>query len=220
MAHKVTHLFSQADLDNIQEAVRRAEQQTSGEIVPYVVDASDEYEEAEWRLGCLVAVVVLIAASAFHHFSDVWLPLDLAVLMVATGFSLLAGVLLVKYVPPLKRMFAGKNLIERRVSARAAQAFLSEEVFKTRDRTGILIFVSALEHKVLVVGDAGINAKVDQSEWQEVVDTLTSAIAKGEPTAGFIDAIGKAGILLRREGVERRSDDADELSDNLRIRDR
>lgn len=220
MAHKVSHLFSRADLDSIRGAVQSAERQTSGEIVPYLVDASDEYEEAEWRFGCLVVAVVLIAASAFHHYSDVWLPLDLAVLMLATGFSLLIGILLVKYVPFLKRLFAGKHLIDRRVSARAAQAFLSEEVFKTRERTGILIFVSILEHKVVVLGDAGINAKVNQSDWQAVVNTLTRAIATGKPTTGFIEAIGKAGDLLRREGVEHRSDDTDELPDNLRIRDR
>jgi putative membrane protein len=220
MAHKVSHLFSPADLERIRAAVKAAEGGTSGEIVPYLVDASDDYEEAEWRSGCLIAVLVLIAAAAVHHFSDVWLPLDFAFLLLATGLSVLGGILLVKFAPPLKRLFAGKHLIDRRVSARAAQAFLSEEVFKTRERTGILIFVSVLEHKVLIIGDSGINAKVAKADWQEAVDALTNAIAHDKPTEGLIEAISRAGKLLERAGVTRRGDDTDELSDDLRVRER
>jgi uncharacterized membrane protein len=40
--------FSQADLDAIQAAVREAEGRTSGEIVPYVVERSDEYPTTAW----------------------------------------------------------------------------------------------------------------------------------------------------------------------------
>lgn len=220
MAHRVLHLFQPGDFDRIRAAVQEAEKKTSGEIVPYLVDASDEYEEAEWRFGVLIAVLVLGGSAAFHHYSDVWLPLDLAYLLLATAISVLSGILLVKYVPPLKRLFAGKQLIERRVSASASQAFLTEEVFKTRDRSGVLIFVSVLEHKVIVLGDAGINAKVEKKEWQDLVDSLAGAIARNEPVIGLLEAIRKTGLLLERAGVARRSDDSDELPDDLRIRER
>jgi putative membrane protein len=217
MAQKVSHLFTAEDLERIKTAVQAAEGKTSGEIVPYLVDRSDEYEESEWRLGSLLALLVLGGASAFHQFSDLWLPLDVAILVLASASALLAGIALARFIPPVKRFFAGKALIDRRVNARAAEAFLAEEVFKTRERTGILLFVSVLEHKVLVLGDSGINAKVEKAEWQDLVDTLTRSIARGNPTAALLDAIGKAGNLLTRSDVRRRKDDKDELPDNLRI---
>jgi putative membrane protein len=220
MAHKVSHLFTPKDLQDIRLAVQAAEKKTSGEIVPYLVDASDEYEEAEWRFGALLAVLVLGTSAAFHQFSDVWLPLDVAILVLLTGGAFLLGLGLVRAIPSLKRLFAGGALISKRVAARAAQAFLSEEVFKTRERTGILIFVSVLEHRVLVLGDSGINAKVREGQWSDVVGIVTRAIAHGTPAAGLIEAIGSAGELLLASGVERRPDDTDELSDNLRIQER
>lgn len=217
MAQKVSHLFTPEDLERIRAAVQGAEGKTSGEIIPYFVDRCDEYEESEWRLGSLLALLVLGAVSAFHRYSDTWLPIDVAVLILAVVAALLAGILLARFVPPIKRFFAGKALIERRVNARAAEAFLAEEVFTTRERTGILIFVSVLEHRVLVLGDSGINARVDKAEWQDIVDTITRSIGKRRAVEPLIDAIGKAGSLLERKGVRRRGDDTDELPDNLRI---
>jgi putative membrane protein len=217
MAQKVSHLFRAKDLERIREAVRSAEGKTSGEIVPYLVDRSDDYEESEWRLGSLLGLVVLAGALGIHQFSNLWLPVDVALLVLATATAFLAGMGLARFIPPVKRFFAGRTLIDRRVSARAAEAFLSEEVFRTRERTGILIFVSVLEHKVLVLGDAGINAKVEKADWQDLVDTVTRSIAAGDPTNALLQAIGQAGTLLARSDVRRRKDDRDELPDDLRI---
>jgi len=217
MAHKVSHLFSAKDLEKIRNAVKSAEGKTSGEIVPYLVDRSDEYEEAEWRLGSLLGLAVLAGALGYHQFSNLWLPIDVAVLVLATAAAFLLGMGLARFIGPVKRFFSGRALIERRVNARAAEAFLAEEVFRTRERTGILIFLSVLEHKVLVLGDAGINAKVEKAEWQDLVDTVTRSITAGDPTGALLKAIGQAGALLARSDVRRRKDDRDELPDDLRI---
>jgi putative membrane protein len=161
--------------------------------------------------------VILAGALAFHQFSELWLPIDVAILVLATASAFLLGIGLARFIAPVKRFFAGRALIDRRVSARASEAFLSEEVFRTRERTGILIFVSVLEHKVLVLGDSGINAKVEKSDWQDLVDTVTRSIAAGDPAGALLQAIGKAGALLARSDVRRRPDDSDELPDDLRI---
>lgn len=127
--------------------------------------------------------------------------------------------LLVRFVPAAKRLFAGRALLERRVAQRAAEAFISEEVFKTRDRTGILIFLSLLERKVLVVGDAGINAKVEKNDWHDIVGRVVKGIRTGKPAEGLIEAIQQCGELLQRHGVTIRPDDQDELPDSLRLKD-
>jgi putative membrane protein len=103
------------------------------------------------------------------------------------------------------------------VALRAADAFISEEVFKTRDRTGILIFLSLEEHKVLVVGDRGIDAKVDRSEWEDVVARIVRGINIGHPADGLVDAIAQCGVLLEKHGFQRRQDDTNELPNRLRV---
>jgi putative membrane protein len=119
--------------------------------------------------------------------------------------------LLVQWVPALRRLLAGEELIDRRVTQRALQAFIEEEVFATRERTGILIFLSLMEHEVRVLGDAGINARVAQAEWEEVVRLITQGMRRGRAAEGLVEAIAQCGALLERCGVARRADDTDEL---------
>ncbi len=216
----VARFFSQEDLNRIQTAVQTAEGKTSGEIVPYVVDRSDAYEDADWRGASLLAVVVFSVLTVLRQYTHLWLPLDVTGIGLATLAAFAIGFLAVKFVRPLKVLFAGKHLIDHRVAERAAQAFISEEVFSTRDRTGILIFVSLLEHRVLVVGDSGINAKVKQDDWHDVVQRVVKGIREGKTAEGLVDAILQCGNLLALHGVARKSDDRDELPDALRLSDR
>lgn len=212
-------LFSEADRSRIADAVREAEGKTSGEIVPYVVEASDLYEEAEWKGAALLGTAALLTFAFLHRLTSLWLPIDIA---VSAGLTIVAaglGALLVRHVSFLKRFLAGRRLIERRVHHRALEAFVTEEVFDTRDRTGILIFLSLLEHHVYVLGDAGINAKVQRTDWEEVVKTIIDGVKKGKTIDGLVSAIRQCGTLLQKEGVQIRPDDTDELPGYLRIGD-
>jgi putative membrane protein len=182
MAPAISRLFSAADLERINAAVHDAEQRTSGEIVPYVVEQCDDYEFAEWRGGALLALLTAIVLMFLHSYTALWLPIDLAGKLLAVLIAFGAGMLLVKYIQSLKRILAGSAAMERRLHQRASEAFIAEEVFLTRDRTGILLFLSLLERRVLVLGDAGINQKVKQEEWQDVVATVVAGIRKGSGT--------------------------------------
>lgn len=216
MTNLASRLFSAADRDRIAAAVRAAEGKTSGEIVPYVVERSDNYEDAAWRAALLFAFAALGALVLLRRFTSFWFPdfLTIAfVIVVASGVGFLSANL----VPALTRIFAGRELLDLRVSQRAAEAFIAEEVFNTRDRTGILLFISLLERRVLVVGDAGINAKVQPAEWEDIVQQVANAIRAGHPAEGMIAAIQQCGVLLQKREVARRADDRDELADSLRI---
>jgi len=209
--------FTQADRDRISAAVHEAERRTSGEIVPVVVDESDRYEEAEWRAGALLGVLALSVFAAVHLLTPVWLPLRFTEWLLIIVLCFVAGMMLARFVPAVKRIFAGTELMKKRVGQRAAGVFIEEEVFATRDRTGILLFVSLTEHKVVVLGDSGINAKVQHADWQAIVDTIVDGIVQDRFVDGLVNAVGKCGALLERMGVNIRPDDRDELTDNLRV---
>ena len=59
-----TH-FSPEDLERIKAAVATAEGQTSGEIVPYYVERSDDYDESVWRGGVAAGLIALLG-EGFH----------------------------------------------------------------------------------------------------------------------------------------------------------
>lgn len=215
-------LFSKEDRARIREAVAQAEERTSGEIVPYIVPQSDQYDVAIWRGASLGAVLALCAVmlilQLYQGWSLSWLyaSWSLAVVILAAG-TLTA--LLTAFVAPIKRLFAGSALLDREVHERAMRAFVEEEVFSTRERTGILLFISLFEHRIEVVGDTGINQKVTPDEWTEVVLRVREGIKAGKVADGLVAAIALCGDLLERGGVEIRPDDVNELSDDVRIRD-
>ncbi len=219
MHPSVSRRFPPADRDRIASAVREAEKRTSGEIVPYVVAHSDHYEEAEWRAGVLLGALTFTALVVIQKFTNIWLQLDLAWAGITALGAGAVGMLLVKFIPAMKRFFAGHAMIELRVSQRAAEAFITEEVFHTHNRTGVLIFVSLLERRVLVVGDSGINAKVRKEDWHGIVHTVVASIREGKTADGIIEAVRKCGALLEKHGLHHLRSDKDELPDSLRMSD-
>ena len=214
-------LFSDEDRDRISQAIAEAERQTSGEIVPVVVPRSDTYDDLAWKGAAIGAGKALVAAMLVFQFYGGW---GLTWLYTGWGTAILAlvagviGGLLGLFVPFFKRRLAGRKRMTRAVHRHAMKVFVEEEVFDTRERTGVLLFISLLEHRIEVIGDAGINAKVSADDWVHVVERIREGIRAGRPADGLVEAIGLCGQLLGESGVERREDDVNELSDTLRIR--
>jgi putative membrane protein len=151
-------------------------------------------------------------AGGFWGFDPVWMGLP-ALVGAAVGFLL----------PPrwatLRRWLASPQLMRRRSKARAAAAFLEAEVFDTQDRTGILLFLALFERQVVVLGDSGIDAKVEPGVWDEVARAIAAGMRDGKPAAAIVTGVRRCGEILARSGVARRADDRDELSNELRWED-
>jgi putative membrane protein len=213
-------LFSDSAQARIREAVQQAEGRTSGEIVPYVVGSSDTYAAAFWLSALLGALAAPLAALLVYERMEIWgLPwavwMTLPVLAgAALGYGAAAA------IAPWRRILIGEATLERRTRRRAAVAFLEEEVFKTRDRTGVLIFLSLFEHRVVVMGDEGINRAVEEREWERIVDQIVGGVRTGRPADALVEAIRECGELLEKHKLAVRPDDTDELSDELRRHDR
>jgi len=133
--------------------------------------------------------------------------------------DLLGGALgyLLALLPPLRRALAGEATLDARARRRAAAAFLDQEVFRTRDRTGILLFLSLFERRVVLLADAGIHQAVKEGAWEEITRKLARGIRDGRPGPALVEAIGACGELLASHGVARQADDQDELPNALRL---
>lgn len=210
------------DEDRIRDAVQRAEERTAGEIVPVVVPKSASYDVATWRGSAIATLLVVTAVLLVVQFYDgwglSWLYTPWGVVLAGLGGGLVGGAI-AAYVPVVERFLAGSDLLDETVHRRALQSFVEEEVFDTRDRTGILLFVSLREHRIEVVGDTGINQQVKPGDWIGVVARIREGIRNNNLTTGLEEAIEMCGRLLERRGVNVRPDDANELSDTVRTPD-
>lgn len=208
-------LLSAAEEEAVRAAVAAAEAGTAGEVVPWVVEACDPHPEAAWKGAAAGALVALAAGWATHFATGGWGGLwAWAVLPGFTGALLgfLAGSL-----PAAKRWLVDDELLDRRVRTAAEAAFLRGEVFATRERTGVLLFVALLEHRVVVLADSGIEARVAPGEWQAIADDLVAAMRRRDLAGGLCRGIAACGRLLAERGVARQPGDVNELPDAPRL---
>ena len=96
----------------------------------------------------------------------------------------------------------------------ATEQFYTRAVSRTRDRSGILIFVSLAEHYARIVADDGIAARVPQSHWQGAVDALIAHVREDRLADGFVAAIGLCGAVLA-EHFPRTESGPNELPDRI-----
>jgi putative membrane protein len=209
--------LAEGDVARIAEAVRSAEARTSGEIVPVLVERSDTYEEAVWRAAAAFVVAALTVAFTLHALPGVLLPVTASRTVLAAFCAGAVGAAFAVLSPTFRRLAAGRTLMLMRVGARAERAFLREEVWKTRDRTGILVFVSLFEHQVVVLADAGIHARVAPGTWDGVVATVVAGMKAGRPGEALAAAVTQCGEILVKSGFTVRPDDTNELPDAPRF---
>lgn len=210
-------LFSDADLARVEEAVRHAEAETRGELVVVAVPASGEYPGAAWAGACLGALLALGTLVVVHLLGDAWGFGSPFWVLLAAGGGAAAGYLLAGRSERLIRGLTPDEVLDRQVDLAAHAAFLEHEVFATRDRSGVLLFLSLLEHRVVVLADSGIEARVEPGEWQSIVDGVIAGIRSARSADALVEAIGRCGGILSRCGLEPRPDDRDELGNRLRL---
>lgn len=210
-------LLSEADLAEVQAATTAAEARTSGEIVPYLVEQADEHVDGRYRAGLLGAVLATAIATALHEGLDLWGPPLVFWMLVPAWIGALAGYFSCRLFPGLLRALVPDEAIELRVLRRAESAFLREEVFKTRDRTGILIFLALFEHRALILADSGIHQVVPHEQWQQLASKLAEGIKEGRAKAALIAAIESCGALLVEHRLDIKPDDTNELADRPRV---
>lgn len=205
-------LIREEEAAGIRAAVREAEARSAGEIVPVLVEAADDHPGALWKAATFGALVAAAAAALVRPLLPGWgtAPLWLA---LPAALGALAGALAATALPGLRRLLVGARRLDERVDACAAEAFLRHEVFRTRDRSGILLLIALFERRVRILADEGIHAAVPRETWERVAAEAATAMRRGTPAEALRRAVEQCGELLAEHGPRRRADDANELPD-------
>ena len=209
--------FSQEDLNRIKDAVKQAEDKISGEIVPVFVERSGFYSIANYRGGiaaAFLAFAVIVILDRYIPSMAILDPLHIFLDVLLAG---LVGTIITHYIDPVKRIMLSQSHMDQATRKRAENAFLEEEVFNTRHRTGIMIFVSFFEREVIVMADRGISKVVEQKEWDKLVQNIIEKIRMEKVAEGIEGSILRCGEILLDKGFLKTPDDINELRDDLRI---
>lgn len=216
--------LSDGDLQEIKDAVAKAEVKTSGEIALALTAESDSYSFwellASTYLAGFVFVVLLPFAGNisalydkfFWGCPDWFLP---AFFGIATLATIVLGFFAAN-IPCIDRIVIPKAIRKQKVSDKAFRHFAQSGVYDTKDHSGILIFVSYLERQVRIIADSGIAKKIPQDLWNIIADDLASGIKNGKTKEGYIAAVEKCGELLA-ENFPAGTENPNELADGLVI---
>lgn len=119
-------------------------------------------------------------------------------------------------LPWFMRRITPRKYILNAVQMAAHMAFLQYEVFATKERTGVLIFVSEWEQAVFVLADKGLLNHIPSSEWAD----LGAELAKDFESLGtkntFLSALDRISERLGRH-FPPAPQNANELPDDVRL---
>ncbi len=80
--------------------------------------------------------------------------------------------------------------------SRALQLFAELRVWDTEQNSGVLIYLQMVDHRIEIVADRGINAKVEQKEWDASCRRMESAFHAGDFEGGVLRAVAEITTLL------------------------
>lgn len=210
--------LKEADVQSLEQEIAKIELQTEAEIVPVVVHASSQYTQSQVTGSLLAALFfVVLGECLVPYFYWDYLPMAVAYVVGALLFTLWGVPYLTKSLG-VRRLLTFRQEELEQCWKRARLEFYENRLQHTQDRVGVLIFVSLLEHVVIVLADQKISEKLPQETWQKVVEKIVEGLKKKDMGEGLRQGLKECSHLLI-QNFPVKSNDKDELSNTLVIKE-
>ena len=200
------NLITELDRQRIISAIKDAEARTAGEI--YVVIDRERHEHA--AASFLIAGVAALLVGWPAYLLTSW-STPMILLVQAATFTVIS---VAGSCPPLHHLFVLPSFAADHARRTAETQFMAHGIHLTEARTGVLVYVGLVDHRVEIVADAGINNKVSQEEWNKMARELESAARQDKLPEGIVRVVARAGELLASH-FPVLSGDRNELADRV-----
>ena len=195
-------------LDRIEQRVADTEQRTSAEIVVVVAGRSGSYRDLVVLVGAGVGLVALMLL--------LYLPLSFpaATVVPLTVLAGLAGALAAGRSAVLMQVLSLEDRQRAQVRAAARVSFVDEAVSATRERTGLLVYISVLEDRIELLSDHGLDARIARGVWNEL---LADVARQDLPWDQRVDDLLRRAAPLLEEHFPPADDNPDEIPNRPRV---
>jgi uncharacterized membrane protein len=102
------------------------------------------------------------------------------------------------------------------IEGMARREFRDLGMTKTKDKTGILIFLLMEEKKFFIFADGGIHTKVKETTWAKIAEDMSSHFSKKDFRQGIIHGVQAVGKVLSQY-FPRKANDINELPNDVRV---
>lgn len=97
---------------------------------------------------------------------------------------------------------------------RSIEVFEQLKMHQTEDRNGVLFYLALQDKKFAVIGDEGINTKVETNFWDDVKSLMLKEFKEAKFVEGLCGGINLAGEKLKLY-FPYKTDDTNELSNTI-----
>lgn len=191
---------------SFERAVAAIEAVSAVEVVVAVRRQSYGYRHVNTTIGILVAFAGLAAMLfAQYTFGLVSILIDPFVVGLVAGG-------LVELLPGVKRVLTPAAQRRMHVHRAARATFVERGVHATRERTGLLVYISWLEREVALVADLGLARGLPTEQVVRMEQALTAEITRGgAAVAGALEGLAAELAAAAPVGAH----DIDELSNAI-----
>ena len=200
------------DFERLTTDVETIEQRTTAEIVLVFCGQSGTYRDVTYLWGLIAATVgtAIIIINPWTEHDPLLLPVEN--LMLFAG-----GVIFSTLLPFTQRLLSTPARRAEQVRRAAEARFVHDGVHRTRARTGLLIYLSALERRVEIVPDLGVTAAIAPEVWQTVTDSLIGDVSTMPDTVDALRAALHNLSDVLAEQMPAGDDNPDEIPNRPRV---
>lgn len=207
-------ILTDKELDELSHVVGDIEKTTSGELRVMIVERSAPIGHVFQLLFALLMFCFFVAHQAARNeglFEDHWFtyPLLLPLALVLAWW--------LAKVPRVQRWITRSEDLESSVWARAELEFNREGLQGTKAQTGILIFLSLMEHQAVVLADKAIAAKLEPKIWNDVIAIVLEGARGNQWRVKLEEAVRLCGKLLA-QNFPAQSGDVNELPNHVIVK--
>lgn len=180
--------FSETETQMLTRCVRELRARTSAEVVLVVRKVSGNYRDIDYLFGGFVALIALcVMLYSPWDFHELSVPFPILLVFFTAAFACRRT--------GLRRYLTRGRRRESQARRSAEACFFEKGVGGTRDRSGILIYLSMMEKIGVILPDPAVAPRLDAARLGEFARVLGSVAAgdsrrRAEHLGGFLRSFG------------------------------
>ena len=202
--------FNEDFKTELYQTIEDIENSSLVEVVAMIKPKSGNYHDISFFAG---AIVLFLTYTFFMFAPPVF---DVYLIYFLTVASFLVAYSAVEFIQPIKRILTGKKRKNKNTEIYARAIFQKGGIRHTKEKIGILIYVSLFEKKVEIIADRGAETSIPEEDWAKIDKGFQNIFNSSDLPAAFLNQIKSCKEIFSKY-IPSSEDDINELPDDLDI---
>lgn len=203
------------DAAKIEAAISDFESAVDFELVPVIAQSSTPTLHVPFAISALLMFFVFFGFEAYYlsQWHDWEASTIIHVLAILFAITLAVGFVFSRF-DVVRRLLTPAKYRHQFAQLEAEQVFLKKRLFETKAHQGLLLFISLMEHRIVVLPDMRSNLTEAKSLSEEILKILQDDFKAGSYEKGLLEAIAHMKKTLSVK-YPKKSSDGNQLPNKL-----